>query len=212
MEVANSDPVEWCFSCRIGSAVLQGFVDELRTQWHEVKRAPSAFALALVIGAVASWTAVDWAYRKQIDALRERVTTVQEEVKVIEERLKARDEQLTLEKDKSRAPGQDRFDTASIKTFDLNVTRGGQRSTVSLSPRDRLFLLSFFVPIRPGFRYHLLVDGLMLTEIHSYDEKGNFHIVCDRRVIGLGIHVLTITETDPEARKTDRSFEFSFEM
>jgi hypothetical protein len=45
-------------------------------------RAPFAFMLCLLVGAAVAWTAADWAYRKQIDALREQVKVKDAEIEL----------------------------------------------------------------------------------------------------------------------------------
>lgn len=101
---------------------------------------------------------------------------------------------------------------ASVRILDLNLTRGTQEHRFALGPADRFLLFAFLIDIRPAFHYAASLDGGTSREISSTDGKGNFALLYSRDLLGKGSHRLTVTETNPQSSKTERSFEFTFEL
>jgi hypothetical protein len=72
----------------------------------------------------------------------------------------------------------------SVRLIRLDATRSAQAPVAASSNGAGLATLSFFVPVRDGFQYRAAIldhNGKPITEpvsIQSYDEKGNFLIVC----------------------------------
>lgn len=97
----------------------------------------------------------------------------------------------------------------SVRSIDLNLTRG-EGAKPAIGSNEQRLLLSFFVPVRPGFQYRASIDGGAAIDIASHDGLGNFHLLCNRALIGLGKHVLTVTETNRDTGKTERSVDFEF--
>jgi hypothetical protein len=93
----------------------------------------------------------------------------------------------------------------SVESIDLNRVRGGAVPVRSESSSP-FVILSFLVDIRPDLRYEAVLDGGEAKRITSYDGLGNFHVVVDRRLLGLGQHVLTVREANL------RTVEFPFEI
>jgi hypothetical protein len=83
---------------------------------------------------------------------------------------------------------------------------------VSSSERDKVFVLSFFVPVRGGFRYTATItaqDGKVVAaprELEDQDGAGNFHLVCSRNLFRAGQYTLTVTESG------GRKFTFPFSL
>lgn len=102
----------------------------------------------------------------------------------------------------------------SAKVLQLDATRSAGGSEVALTEQDKVFILSFFVPIRNGLRYSAeIVDpaGRVIAaqpEIASYDGKGNFYLVCDRQSFPSGQYVLTVKESGG----ANREFRFLFAL
>lgn len=108
-------------------------------------------------------------------------------------------------------PGPPRAAMEVVRTIDLNRTRG-ETQQLSLGPDEQRFLLSFFVPIRTGFRYQAAIDGGAAVDIISQDGLGNFHVLCHRGRLSAGRHRLIVTELDSNSGRTERSFEFAFQL
>jgi hypothetical protein len=100
----------------------------------------------------------------------------------------------------------------SLRTIDLNVTRGADARHFALDERDRFVLLSFLIDIRPGLRYEASLDGQTAQTVVSSDGKGNFAVRVSRDLLGPGTHRLTVNEIDPASGKVERPFEFPFQL
>ena len=102
----------------------------------------------------------------------------------------------------------------SAKILRLDTTRGASVSTMVLTERDKVFILSFFVPIKTDLRYSAAIeDGLAKiiatpTEISSYDSQGNFYLICDRHLFTGGQYVLVVKEFGRDSRE----FRFPFTL
>ena len=109
----------------------------------------------------------------------------------------------------SRVPGLE-----SAKILQLDATRSEGVSAIAPTERDKVFILSFFLPIRTGLRYSAaIVDGFnkiiaAQPEISSYDGQGNFYLVCDRHVFTGGRYVLIVKESGGDSRE----FRFPFTL
>lgn len=108
------------------------------------------------------------------------------------------------------------FDSAQV--LQLDATRGAEVQPGLLPAHDKHLILSFLVPIRPGFRYSAdIADGAgriiaSKPEIFSYDGKGDFQLVCERGLFAKGEYVLTVSEMDPRSNNLVRRFPFSFAL
>ena len=96
-----------------------------------------------------------------------------------------------------------------VRSIDLNVKRGALSKSAAGANEQRI-LLSFFVPVRPGFRYRAAIDGGDAVDIASYDSLGNFHLLCNGAQVRPGKHLLTVNEINPATAKTERSVDFEF--
>jgi hypothetical protein len=104
------------------------------------------------------------------------------------------------------------------RIFDLSETRGAEsgEKKVTLSRRENLFILSFFVPARPDYRYLAMItgnSGTRILESHDLmqpDASGVFHLVCERSRFTAGDYVLTVKEFTQGADAPVRTFEFLF--
>jgi hypothetical protein len=96
-----------------------------------------------------------------------------------------------------------------VRSIDLNVKRGATSKSAADADEQRI-LLSFFVPVRPGFRYRAAIDRGDAVDIASYDGIGNFHLLCNGAQVRPGKHLLTVTEINPATAKTERSVDFEF--
>jgi hypothetical protein len=110
----------------------------------------------------------------------------------------------------------------SVRTIDLNVTRGGHVPQVDVprfdvpplatDPREKFLLLSFLIDFHPIFRYAASLDGGPAGDVESSDGKGNFAVLFSRGLLVAGRHRLTVTEINPGSGKAERSFEFAFQL
>jgi hypothetical protein len=86
------------------------------------------------------------------------------------------------------------------RVFDLSATRGGDAPAVEPGP-DGVFVLSFFVPVRPGVRFHAsILDAsgkpvLEPAEIAAPDPSGTLHLVCLRHRFAPGRYRVKVAET-----------------
>jgi len=102
----------------------------------------------------------------------------------------------------------------SAKILRLDATRSASVSAMALTERDKVFILSFFVPIKTDSRYSAAIeDGLAKiiatpTEISSYDSQGNFYLICDRHLFTGGQYVLVVKEFGRDSRE----FRFPFTL
>jgi hypothetical protein len=85
------------------------------------------------------------------------------------------------------------------------IRRGsGEAPAVRLGRRDEAVVLTFFVPVRQGFRYLARIEGtprefLPSTEVVSFDGLGNFHLVVPPGVFRASSYQLIVNE-DGNAR------------
>ena len=100
----------------------------------------------------------------------------------------------------------------SVRTTDLNLTRGGGAGGSVLRPQDRFIVLSFQVDTRPGCRYAVSLDGGPSRDHAGEDGAGNFSLLFSREALGPGRHRLTVAEIGKASRATERSIEFPFEL
>jgi hypothetical protein len=114
----------------------------------------------------------------------------------------------------STAPASRLLGLESAKILQLNATRSESVNAIAPTERDKVFILSFFVPVRIGPRYSAaIVDGfgkiiLEQANMSSYDGQGNFYLVCDRRSFTGGRHVLVVKESGGDSRE----FQFPFAL
>jgi hypothetical protein len=104
----------------------------------------------------------------------------------------------------TRQPASPAWQT--VKTLDLNLVRSGKPAP-ALGPSDEWLIIAFFVPITVGRTYTASIDGGLPQSIQSYDDRGNFHLLCDRTQFGAGPHRLIIRESE-----TSAMFEFEFQL
>jgi hypothetical protein len=118
-----------------------------------------------------------------------------------------------------------RIGTGSAMDFDLgvgSVTRSkssDEKAVVLLSPTERFFILTFFVPVRSIFRYEMEIrneQGSLIDskEIHSRDSTGNFSIVAAVSLFQDGNYKLIVKEVQPAngVIKNEYNFHFKFEI
>jgi hypothetical protein len=108
------------------------------------------------------------------------------------------------------APGT--TELQSLRTIDLNTTRGARVPHFALGSGDRLVLLSFLIDVHPGFHYEASLDGRTAQSVTSSDGKGNFAVLVNRELLGPGSHDLKVAEIEPASGKSERSFDFSFQL
>lgn len=108
----------------------------------------------------------------------------------------------------------------AARILDLNQVRGpgGVGNTIRLGAGDKLFILSFFVPIRTGLRYSAAITdegGKTVTaqsELTSSDAKGNFYLVCDAQPFSGGRYMVTVEEVSLQTGQAGRHFRFEFAL
>jgi hypothetical protein len=100
----------------------------------------------------------------------------------------------------------------SVRTIDLDLTRGGEDPRFAVGPGDKFLLLSFVIDIHPALHYTASLDGGPMREVVSTDGKGNFALLFSRDLLGAGRHRLAVAELDPGSGKTERRFEFAFQL
>ena len=97
------------------------------------------------------------------------------------------------------------------KVLDLSPERGG-RFQARPGERDRVFVLSFFIPVRDGVRYTATItgeDGKAVAaprQLEDHNGAGNFHLVCSRDLFRPGRYTLTVTGSD------GRTFTYPFSL
>ena len=114
--------------------------------------------------------------------------------------------------------------TSSAMDFDLgqgSVTRSNssdKKTVVHLSPTERFFILTFFVPVRNTHQYEMEIrneQGVLIDskEIHSRDSVGNFSVVAATSLFQDGTYSLTVKEreTTNGVIKNEYSFHFRIE-
>lgn len=119
------------------------------------------------------------------------------------------------------APQQIVNGTGSAMDFDLgqgSVTRSkrsGEEAVVLLSPTERFFILTFFVPVRSIYRYEMEIrneQGILIDSkvIRSRDSIGNFSIVAATSLFPDGLYSLTIQEIESAtgALRNEHYFQF----
>jgi len=88
----------------------------------------------------------------------------------------------------------------SAKVLQLDATRSAGTNGIVLTGKDKVFILSFFVPIRAGQRYSAEIVNqerrvvVAQPEISSHDGLGNFYLVCEHGLFERGRYVLTVKE------------------
>jgi hypothetical protein len=102
---------------------------------------------------------------------------------------------------------------ASARVFDLRQVRAAGESEVVLQPDEQMFILSFWVPVRPGRRYEAKIAGNTVARLRERDQQGNFALVCERRVFEApGRYVLVVSETEAATGRQEREFRFAFDL
>jgi hypothetical protein len=102
----------------------------------------------------------------------------------------------------------------SAKILQLDAARGAAGREINLTGRDKVLILSFFVPVRTSRQYSAEITdrkGVVIAahpEITSYDSNGNFYLVCDRHLFTGGQYTLTVKESGG----TKREFQFPFAL
>jgi hypothetical protein len=111
----------------------------------------------------------------------------------------------------------------SARDFDLgdaSTTRSGsaaERKLVQLSPRERFFILSIFVPIRKDHTYEMQIvnqkgEKIDSGEIKSRDLIGNFSIVANANLFSDGDYSLTVKEIEQSSRQLKEEYRFRFQI
>lgn len=112
---------------------------------------------------------------------------------------------------KPAVPQQPPLGVEPVKMLDLSPERGA-KPQLSPGERDKVFVLSFFVPVREGVRYTATItaqDGKVVAasrELEDHEGAGNFHLVCSRDLFRAGHYTLTVTESG------GRKFTFPFSL
>ncbi|MEK7407511.1 MAG: zf-HC2 domain-containing protein [Acidobacteriota bacterium] len=112
---------------------------------------------------------------------------------------------------KPAVPRQPPLGVEPAKVLELSPERGA-KVQVSPGERDKVFVLSFFVPVREGVWYTATItgeDGKAVAaprQLEDHDGAGNFHLVCSRDLFRPGRYVLTVTESG------GRTFSFPFSL
>jgi hypothetical protein len=105
-----------------------------------------------------------------------------------------------------------RIEMQSVRTIDLNTTRGAGAPHVPLGSADGFVLLSFLIDTHRGFLYEASLDGGKTQDVESSDGNGNFAVLVNRGLLSPGAHRLTVTEVDPASGKVERSLDFPFQV
>lgn len=113
--------------------------------------------------------------------------------------------------------------TGSAMDFDLgqgSVTRSpsyGKEAGVVLSPDERFFILTLFVPVRSDHRYKMEIrneQGLLVDSgtIRSRDSVGNFSIVATSSLFPDGRYRLTVQEIEAATGRVKEDHQFLFRV
>lgn len=113
--------------------------------------------------------------------------------------------------------------TGSAMDFDLgqgSVTRSttpGEEIVVALHPAERFFILTFFVPVRNGYRYEMEIQneqGIVIDSkrIRSRDSIGNFSIVATASLFPDGNYKLAVKEVDSAKKAIKNEYSFDFRI
>jgi hypothetical protein len=101
----------------------------------------------------------------------------------------------------------------------LETERGSSGpQTLQLATVGDFFILSFLVPVRPGFLYTSEIlssagaDVGPIANLIPSDTLGHCHLVCSRRSIPPGAYKLRVKELDERRNPTDREFLFAFRV
>ncbi len=91
----------------------------------------------------------------------------------------------------------------SVRVLYLDVTRDAESGlpTLEAPAGDDTFVLSFFVPAKPGHHYSIRINDssgkvvATMSNMPGPDGSGNVHILCERKEFAPGTYALTITDT-----------------
>jgi hypothetical protein len=105
------------------------------------------------------------------------------------------------------------------RVFDLNGVRVGSRRSdlLQLTERDKVFGLSFFVPVRGTLRYTAAIRNeagatIGVEQELPSQETGNFILFCDRQWFSPGSYQLTVKEFDRHTERISRTIVFRFRV
>ena len=107
-------------------------------------------------------------------------------------------------------PAADNAALENATVIQLDTMRSASKATLKTESGNRRLLLSFFLPIRDGYRYSAVLTGGASTkrlDINSYDAAGNFLVTCPP--LKAGSYSLLVTEAT-ESGTADRTFTFKF--
>ncbi|HSE42130.1 MAG TPA: hypothetical protein VLH08_15305 [Acidobacteriota bacterium] len=111
----------------------------------------------------------------------------------------------------------------SARDFDLgngSTTRSASsvdKKLILLSPLERFFILSIFVPIRKDYKYEMEIlnqkgETVDSGEIVSRDALGNFSIVANSNLFPDDDYSLIVKEVDQQTRKVKDEYRFVFRV
>jgi len=105
------------------------------------------------------------------------------------------------------------------RVFDLNALRGSSQlsDSLQLTDRDNVFAVSFFVPVRPKWRYIAKItnesgSSAGTEQVLPNQDTGNFILMCDRRSFPSGTYQLAVQETDLQTGHTSHTIVFRFRL
>jgi len=108
---------------------------------------------------------------------------------------------------------------SAAKVFDLNAVRGNSRRSdrLELTERDKVFGLSFFVPVRGTHRYTAAIRNeagatVGVEQELPNQETGNFILFCDRQLFARGEYRLSVQESDRKTGQISRTIVFRFRI